>query len=204
MGSPQYIQYVTVCTRCAIPCDAAPFCVALHFAESCYSLQLLLNVYAAAIPRSTALRSDPSSKTSVAVMALKHHPIPPYPTPHCNTYSTALHLAVLWLELLRVTEVDWCIRALIIAGVGGQCGHYEPPYSYWCAETTQGGGAAQYVVPSGALLDTAVLAYHSRYKSDLHSTMLSRSISYLPRSLASECTMHHVVLCTHSGCRTVI
>lgn len=34
-------------------------------------------------------------------------------------------------------------------GIGGQCGRFTPPFSYWCANTTQGGGAAQYVVPSG-------------------------------------------------------
>jgi hypothetical protein len=33
-------------------------------------------------------------------------------------------------------------------GVGGQCSHYDPPFSYWCAETPQGGGAAQFEVPS--------------------------------------------------------
>ena len=25
-------------------------------------------------------------------------------------------------------------------GVGGQCSHYDPPFSYWCAEKPQGGG----------------------------------------------------------------
>ena len=34
-------------------------------------------------------------------------------------------------------------------GVGGQCSHYTPPFSYWCAETPQGGGAAQFKVPVG-------------------------------------------------------
>ena len=48
-------------------------------------------------------------------------------------------------------------------GVGGQCAHYDPPYSYWCAETTQGGGAAQYVVPSG-LSYTKALLPNSPYK----------------------------------------
>jgi len=48
-------------------------------------------------------------------------------------------------------------------GVGGQCAHYDPPYSYWCAETTQGGGHAQYVVPSG-LSYTKHLLPHAPYK----------------------------------------
>lgn len=42
-------------------------------------------------------------------------------------------------------------------GVGGQCAHYDPPFSYWCAEEPQGGGAAQYVVPSGLTFDAAQL-----------------------------------------------
>ena len=55
-------------------------------------------------------------------------------------------------------------------GVGGQCSHFSPPYSYWCAETTQGGGAHQsgqggeYEVPSGITFTQAELP-HSPYAS---------------------------------------
>lgn len=35
------------------------------------------------------------------------------------------------------------------AGVGGQCSHFTPPISYWCAEHTEGGGAGQYRIPTG-------------------------------------------------------
>ena len=107
------------------------------------------------------------------------------------------------------------VRALIIllhAGVGGQCGHYEPPYSYWCAETTQGGGAAQYVVPSGALLWHRCMTRYSitstiNERSDLHSnTMLSspsrtcRAHSPRIRTHTTYCIMHNAVIYTRSGC----
>lgn len=38
-------------------------------------------------------------------------------------------------------------------GVGGQCSHYTPPFSYWCAEQPEGGGATQYTVPGGISFD---------------------------------------------------
>ena len=53
-------------------------------------------------------------------------------------------------------------------GVGGQCSHYSPPYSYWCANTTQGGGAhksgqgGEYEVPSG-LTATNTMLPHTPY-----------------------------------------
>lgn len=148
----------------------------------CTLLSPEFNLRTPATPRSTALRSDPSSKTSVAVMTFKR-PTLHHPTPHSTaSYRTALLITAgaAPCEGRRLTGVY--VRALIIllhAGVGGQCGHYEPPYSYWCAETTQGGGAAQYVVPSGALLWHRCMTRYSitstiNERSDLHSnTMLS-------------------------------
>lgn len=55
-------------------------------------------------------------------------------------------------------------------GVGGQCGHFTPPYSYWCAETTQGGGAhksgqgGEYEVPGGLTFTQEQLP-HAPYSS---------------------------------------
>ena len=43
------------------------------------------------------------------------------------------------------------------AGVGGQCSVYTPPFSYWCSETPQGGGASQFVVPSGLTCSAGTL-----------------------------------------------
>lgn len=34
-------------------------------------------------------------------------------------------------------------------GVGGQCSVYDPPFSYWCAQKPEGGGASEFVLPSG-------------------------------------------------------
>ena len=44
-------------------------------------------------------------------------------------------------------------------GVGGQCSHYDPPFSYWCAEVPQGGGAAQFKVPSGLVVTPGMLPH---------------------------------------------
>ena len=45
----------------------------------------------------------------------------------------------------------------------GPCSVYDPPISYWCANKTQGGGAAEFVLPSG-LKYTGKLP-HAPYKS---------------------------------------
>lgn len=50
-------------------------------------------------------------------------------------------------------------------GVGGQCAHYTPPFSYWCAETPQGGGAAQFTLPASISFDQAQALPHAPYKS---------------------------------------
>jgi len=42
-------------------------------------------------------------------------------------------------------------------GVGGPCSVYDPPFSYWCAQEPQGGGAAQFTLPSGVQYNSADL-----------------------------------------------
>ena len=49
------------------------------------------------------------------------------------------------------------------AGVGGPCSVYDPPISYWCAEKSQGGGAAEFVLPSGLQYNNALP--HGPYKN---------------------------------------
>jgi len=49
-------------------------------------------------------------------------------------------------------------------GVGGPCSVYDPPFSYWCAEETQGGGKAQFTLPGGVVYSPAQLP-HAPYKN---------------------------------------
>eukprot|EP00051_Salpingoeca_urceolata_P027355 m.481138 g.481138 ORF g.481138 m.481138 type:complete len:908 (+) comp22057_c0_seq1:176-2899(+) len=49
------------------------------------------------------------------------------------------------------------------AGVGGHCSRYDPPISYWCSNMIAGGGAGNYMVPSG-LGYTKELLPHTPYK----------------------------------------
>lgn len=50
-----------------------------------------------------------------------------------------------------------------VHGVGGSCEVYDPPVSYWCSNATQGGGAFQFMIPSGIVLDESFLPNLSKY-----------------------------------------
>eukprot|EP00698_Gefionella_okellyi_P023671 TRINITY_DN8153_c0_g1_i1.p1 TRINITY_DN8153_c0_g1~~TRINITY_DN8153_c0_g1_i1.p1 ORF type:complete len:532 (+),score=110.27 TRINITY_DN8153_c0_g1_i1:508-2103(+) len=50
-----------------------------------------------------------------------------------------------------------------VLGVDGQCSRYDPPESYWCSNSSAGGGAFPYRVPSGLTYDGGMLP-HAPYK----------------------------------------
>jgi hypothetical protein len=45
------------------------------------------------------------------------------------------------------------------SGVGGHCSHFSPPAGYWCGNSTMGGGAFTYRVPSAMTVDKSVLPH---------------------------------------------
>lgn len=44
-------------------------------------------------------------------------------------------------------------------GVGGSCSVFDPPSSYWCNESPSGGGAFQFMIPSGVTLPDGMGPY---------------------------------------------
>ena len=45
------------------------------------------------------------------------------------------------------------------SGVGGHCSHFSPPAGYWCGNSTMGGGAFTYRVPTAMTVDRSVLPH---------------------------------------------
>ena len=55
-------------------------------------------------------------------------------------------------------------------GVGGQCSHFSPPFSYWCSKDDAYANSGHYTVPSGLRFKPSDLP-HSPYRDVSKATV---------------------------------